>query len=98
MKINLVPPFVMKEVDTDFVILPKIYVEDPMEEYQYLYFTYRNAMIPLSLRGVFLYLLSLKQSISMLEECEDFLEMTPDSHWNNHSDVYASSKDNILDW
>ena len=27
-----------------------------------------------------------------------FLEMNPDSHWNNHSDVYESNKDNILDW
>ena len=77
--------------------VPKIQVEDPMEDDHAIHFPETGFRIPLSLWGVFSYFPMSKPRKEDLVEPEDiYLLML--TQWNPHSDTYACNEELMLDW
>jgi hypothetical protein len=96
---NLIPLFVMREAGVRVNATPKIHTtHDPTIEDHSIYFPQNDFQIPLSLWGVFLYFPTSNPSLSTLEECDKVFMLTPEGHWNPHSDVYTRNEENMLDW
>ena len=91
MKTNLVPPLIVREDGIQVNDTPKIQVENPSEEYHYLYFPKSKLFIILSLCGIILYFNSYKPTPEFINDSEVIYLLTP-STCNYHHDAYASNE------
>jgi hypothetical protein len=97
MQNNLLPPFVMREAGIRVTDTPKIQTIEPTEEDHSIYFPETDFRIPLSLWGIFSYLVTSKPTALQMMESEDVYLLTP-SRMNPHCDSYATNEENMLDW
>ena len=88
MSYNLIPPFMMREAGIKLRDVPKIQVDDPMEDDHALVFPEMGLRLPLSLWGTFSYFPTTKLTMEDLAEPEEVYFLTP-PRWNPHSDAYA---------
>ena len=95
---NLVPPFIMREAGLVVNDVPKIHVSEPDTKDHSIFFPKTDLLIQLSLWGVFSYFPTRKPTMKDLVEFEDnVVALTPDGHWNPHSDVYARNEEQMVD-
>ena len=97
MSYNLIPPFMMREAGIKLRDVPKIQVDDPMEDDHALVFPEMGLRLPLSLWGTFSYFLTTKPTMEDLAESKEVYFLTP-PRWNHHSDAYAQNEESMLDW
>ena len=96
---NLVPPFIMREAGVIVNEVPKIQTKDPDISHHSLFFPKEEVRIPLMLWGIFSYFPTRSPTVQDLIDFEDhLLALTPEGHWNPHSDSYARNEENMLDW
>ena len=99
MENNLIPPFLIREVGIVIQDVPKIHVDGTLVSDHSIFFKKAGLRIPLSLTGVFSYLLVRRPTLTEMEESDKVLVITPNSDtWDPHSDVYDRNEENMLDW
>jgi len=98
MKNNLLPPFIAREAGLIVNEIPKIHVHQPTVEDHVIATKDGDLRIPLALWGVFSYFPTRAPSEMTVATCDDVVLLTPDGHWDPHSDAYAKNEERMLDW
>eukprot|EP00957_Ditylum_brightwellii_P202049 15328352-Ditylum_brightwellii.AAC.2 len=101
MEHNLIPPFIMREAGVQVSDAPKIHLKNPTCEDHSIFLEETELRIPLKLSGILSYISMSKSSDKQLDEClnnDSMLLMTTEGPWNPHSNQYAESEADMLDW
>jgi hypothetical protein len=98
MENNLIPPFIMREAGITVNDTPKIQVREPTVDDHAIIFEEGTFKIPLALWGILSYFPTSTPSNKQLEAGDDTYLLTPNGHWNPHSESYSKNEENMLDW
>jgi len=97
-RVNLVPPFILREAGVLMNDVPKIHVKDPTENDHAIVFPDDNLQIPLQLHSIFSFFHTRMPTTQEIDQCTKII-ITPDStDWDPHNESYALNEESMLDW
>ena len=94
---NLIPSFMLREVEVTINDVPKIHKEDPTVDDHVITFVKMGFQIPLSLWGMFSYFRTSEPTHDDLLNPNEVYILSPTT-WNPHSDAYSTNEESMLDW
>ena len=94
---NLIPLFMLREVEIKVKDTPKIHCDDPTVRDHAIEFPETGFKILLLLWGVFSYFPTSNPTEEFLQEAEEVYMLTP-NQWNPHNEAFAHNEASMIDW
>ena len=99
MRVNLIPPFMMRLAEIDVDECPKFLARKPTINNHSIYFSKEDLRLPLQLYGIISYLPTRLPTEEDFDNAQLELELTPKvNEWNPHDYIYQEQEDSMLNF